>query len=259
MGRVMPVKKGESQAMLLTGASTYVISNGLQEFSSKTWGPQKLRLVFAGNKMFNGMGVKADSKIKTWADLKGKRVAMGPGLHGFTVPGFLSFGGLTLNDVKIVRASGHTAAAEMVMADAADACHVAAQSPNIKQWESSPFGLRYLPFDPKDKAGVARMEKAAPFMTLFWATTGSLGEGGPKWVAYYPYILSTYDTVDENVIYVITKSLVEGRDIYKGVQKPDSELWTLEETLSLKEADLHPLPPRPNQVCQGKREVDRRA
>jgi TRAP transporter TAXI family solute receptor len=233
MGRVLPVRKGESQAMLLTGASCYVVSNGLQEFSVTGWGPQKLRLVFAGNKMFNGLGVKANSGIKSWPDLKGKKVAMGPGLLSMTIPGFLAYGGLTPNDMVIVRAAGYTAAVDMVMSDAADSCHAAAQSPNVKQWESAPYGLRYLPFDPKNKEGWERMYKAAPFMSPVWADSGSLGEGGPKWLAYYPYVLDTYDTVDEKIIYAMVKGLVEGRSMYKDVQKPDSELWTLEEALNL--------------------------
>jgi TRAP transporter TAXI family solute receptor len=243
MGRVLPVRKGESQATLLTGASCYVVSNGLQEFSVKGWGPQKIRTVFAGNKMFNGLGVKADSGIKTWSDFKGKKVAMGPGLLSMTVPGFLAYGGLTLKDVVVVRAAGYTAAVDMVQSDAADGCHTAAQSPSVKQWESSPHGLRYLPFDQKNKEGWERMSKEAPFMGPIWADSGALGEGGPKWLAYYPFVLDTYDTVDEKIIYTMVKGLVEGRDIYKDIQKPDSELWTLEETLNLTKPIFTPFHP----------------
>lgn len=233
MGRVLPVRNGESQGTIISGASCYTISNGLQEFSAKGWGPQKIRLVFAGNRMFNGLGVKADSGIKNWADLKGKRIAMGPGLLSMTVPAFLAYGGLTLKDVKLVSAAGYNAAVDMVQSDAADGCHASAQSPNIKAWESSPYGLRYLPFDQKNKEGWERLSKAAPFMSPVWATSGALGEGGPKCLAYYTNTMSSYDTVDENVIYIIVKALIEGRNFYKDIQKPESEDWNFEETLNL--------------------------
>jgi TRAP transporter TAXI family solute receptor len=233
MGRLLPVKKGESQAMVVTGATCYVASNGLQEFSAKGWGPQKLRLVYAGNRMFMGMAVKANSGIKTWSDLKGKKVAMGPGFLGLAVPGLLAYGGLQINDVVIVRAAGFVAGIDMVMNNAADCCYASAQGPTLKQWESAPYGLRYLPFDPKNKEGWERMNNIAPFMSPGWVELGALGEGGPKWLVFYPYVLSSYESVDDKIIFLIVKSLVEGRNVYKDVNKPDSEYWTLEETLNL--------------------------
>jgi TRAP transporter TAXI family solute receptor len=181
------------------------------------------------------MAVRADSGIKTWADLKGKRVALPPGLFSLTVPALLAYGGLSLDDVVVVRAAGYTAGIKMVMQNAADACHACPVTPLTKEWESAPYGLRYLPMEPEDKQAWERMRKFAPFMASpIWADYGGLGEGGPKWLAFYPYTLSSYDTTDEKVVYVIVKAMVEGRDIYKNVKKPSSEQWTLDMTLDTK-------------------------
>jgi len=132
-----------------------------------------------------------------------------------------------------VRAAGYTAGMKMVMEGSADACHTCPVTPLTKEWESAPYGLRYLPMDKKDKSAWERMNKFAPFMAYpIWADYGGLGEGGHKWLAYYPYAMSTYDTVDGEVIYTIVKAMVEGRDLYKNVSKPSSEEWTLEITLN---------------------------
>lgn len=244
MARVLPVKKGEAQAAILTAATVYFASNGLGEFAAKDWGPQRLRLVFGGNVIHHGMAVRADSGIKTWADLKGKKVAFPPGLFALTVPALLAYGGLSKDDVVILRAAGYVAGVKMVMDGSADACHTCPVTPLTKEWESAPYGLRYLPMDRKDKDAWERMKKFAPFMASpIWADYGGLGEGGPKWLAYYPYTLTTYDTIDEEIVYHIAKAMVEGRDLYKGVTKPSSEEWTLEITLDLNKPVFIPFHP----------------
>lgn len=234
VGRVLPMKTGEAQVGVLTAATVYFASEGLGEFSAKNWGPQKLRLVFAGNVIHHGLAVRGDSPIKTWADLKGKKVAFPPGLFALTVPAFLAYGGLTKDDVVVIRSPGYTAGIRMVMQNKADATHCCPVTTLMKEWESAPFKLRYLPMDPKDTPAWERMKKYAPFMASpIWADYGALGEGGPKWLAYYPYTLSSYDATGEDVIYTIVKALVDGRDLYKDVKKPSSEQWTLKDTLDV--------------------------
>jgi TRAP transporter TAXI family solute receptor len=234
VGRVLPVKKGQAQVAILTAATVYFVSNGKGEFGAKEWGPQRIRLVFAGNIIHHGMALRANSGIKTWADLKGKKVAYPPGLFSMTVPAFIAYGGLSMDDVVVLRAAGYIAGVKMTMEGKADACHACPVTPLTKEWEAAPYGLRYLPMDPGDKAAWDRMRKFAPFMASpIWADYGGLGEGGPKWLAYYPYTLTSYDTVDEESIYTIVKGMVDGYDLYKDVKKPSSGQWTLKDTLNL--------------------------
>jgi TRAP transporter TAXI family solute receptor len=234
MARLLPVKRGEAQAMVITASTTYQASNGVEDFSKKMWGPQRIRYVFGGNVIQHGMGVKVNSGIKTWADLKGKRVCLSAGVAKMSIPGFLAYGGLTKEDVVLVPAGGYMHAIKTVMSGGADACHLCPSSPISKEWEAAPYGLRYLPMSKDDTAAWDRMRKYAPFMASpIWTTTGARGEGGDKWLAYYPYTISTYDTVPEDQIYTIVKVMDQGRDLYKDVKRPESEQWTMEISLDL--------------------------
>jgi TRAP transporter TAXI family solute receptor len=234
VGRILPMKTGEAQVGIITAATVHFASEGKGEFSAKDWGPQRLRLVFSGNVLQHGLAVRGDSPIKTWADLKGKKVAFPPGLFALTVPAFLAYGGLAEDDVVVMRAPGYIGGIKMVMQNKADACHAVPVTGLMKEWEAAPYKLRYLPMDQKDKAAWERMRNIAPFMASpIWADYGALGEGGAKWLAYYPYTLTAYENASEDVIYTIVKALVDGRDLYKDVKKPSSGQWTLKDTLDM--------------------------
>ena len=106
--KILPIKKGMMQLSLFTGAGQYYALMGLGVFGSSDWGPQPLRLVFACPQgSIAGMMVRGDSGIKTLSDLKGKRVVLIPAspacksLH----EGYLAFGGLSWDDVKVVNVS----------------------------------------------------------------------------------------------------------------------------------------------------------
>jgi hypothetical protein len=209
VGRILPMKTGEAQVGIITAATVHFASEGKGEFSAKDWGPQRL-------------------------DLKGKKVAFPPGLFALTVPAFLAYGGLAEDDVVVMRAPGYIGGIKMVMQNKADACHAVPVTGLMKEWEAAPYKLRYLPMDQKDKAAWERMRNIAPFMASpIWADYGALGEGGAKWLAYYPYTLTAYENASEDVIYTIVKALVDGRDLYKDVKKPSSGQWTLKDTLDM--------------------------
>jgi TRAP transporter TAXI family solute receptor len=233
MGRILPVRIGEAQLALVTTGSVYFVSRGLGEFSGKEWGPQRIRIVYSGSPIQHGLAVRGDSGIYTWADLKGKRIALAPGIFTLTVPGFLAYGGLTPADVIMVPAPGYIASLRMVMDGVADAAHAAVPTPLVAEWEAAPFGLRFMPMDPKDKEAWERLHKHAPFMSPVWVDTGAVGIDGPKWLGNYPYIMVTYDFVDEHVIYTIVRAMDEGHDLFKAVRPPDTELWSMELTLDL--------------------------
>ncbi|MBM4332578.1 MAG: TAXI family TRAP transporter solute-binding subunit [Deltaproteobacteria bacterium] len=234
-GRVLPLKKGEAELTILTAASVYFVSSGLEEFSAKEWGPQKIRYVYGGSDIPLGMGVRGDSGIKTWADLKGKRVAWPPGLFALTLPAFLAYGGLTEADIIKVPVAGYMAGVRAVMDGKADTAITATPTPAVKEWEAAPYKLYYLPMDDpkKEPAGWKRLMEKAPFMGPVWATSGALGIGGAKWVSDYPYTMVGYDFVSEHLVYTIVKAMDEGYALYKAVRLPDSEQWNMERSLNL--------------------------
>lgn len=117
------------------------------------------------------------------------------------------------------------------MADAAHACPISSYA---YEWEAAPYGLYYLPMDPEDKAAWKRLGEIAPFMNYpIWTDYGAMGIDGPKWLAGYGYAMTTYDFVDEQVIYTIVKALDEGYDLFKAVCPPTSETWNMEFALDL--------------------------
>jgi len=242
MARLLPIKNGEAQVGILSAGTVYTASMGKDDFARKMWGPQQLRYVFGGSAVIIGVAVKADSGIKTWNDLKGKRVCIAPGALSAAMNALMAYGNLTTDDVKIVRATGYTHAIKTVMSGGGDACILAVTSPVAKEWDAAPYGLRYMPLSDKDTAGWERVVKYSP-LAPFWTTYGSPGEGGPKWLAYYPYVLVTYPNASEEVVYTMVKALVEGRDLYKDVNKPESEQWNMESALDLKKPVFIPYHP----------------
>jgi hypothetical protein len=232
----MAIIKGDAELGVFSAASVYVAAHGLMEFEKSNAGPQKVRLVFGGDSLAHGLIVKADSGIKKWEDLKGKRVAMAPGLFSMTVPAFLAYGGLDLDDVVLLRASGYVSAIKMVMSGAADACHGTPETPLCREMESSPYGLRYMPFDPNNKEAIDKMLKVAPFLrNILLITNGALGEGKKDgvWLPAYPYTVATMDSANEDVIYTVVKALTEGYNLFKDANPRSTPLFTLERTIAL--------------------------
>ncbi len=233
VGRVVPLKTGEAVVAVLAASTLYYASHGIQDFATANWGPQKFRLVFNGHAMEHGMAVRANSGIKTWADLKGKKVTDPAGIFRESTLALLAYGNVKREEVIWVKASGYTDALRLVMDGVADACHATPSSPAMKEWETT-HGLRWLPMDPKDKNAWERMAEVAPYMArAIWTEAGALGEGGPKWLAYYPNTLACLDNASEEVIYMIVKALVEGYDLYKNVQPPATTHWSVKDTLDL--------------------------
>ena len=80
-------------------------------FGKKTWGPQPISMAFASiGGAGIGLGVAKDTGVKSYADLKGKRIAWVRGAPALNqnAASFLAYGGLTWNDVKKVEFGGWT-------------------------------------------------------------------------------------------------------------------------------------------------------
>jgi hypothetical protein len=81
-------------------------------------------------------------------------------------------------------------------------------------------------FSHKDKAGWARMNKVAPFFFPFMGTEGAeLSPDKPVESATYPYpVLMTYASQDANLVYAMTRAMVDTFDLYKGAA-PGNSGW----------------------------------
>jgi TRAP transporter TAXI family solute receptor len=234
MAKILPLKTGMMQLSLFTGAGQYYAIMGLGVFASKDWGPQPIRLVFACPKgAIAGMMVRGDSGIKTLADLKGRRVTLIPAspackaLH----EGYLAFGGLTWDDVKIVNVSSWGAAWKAVIDGAADTAHCLNASSKAFELAASPHGIHWLPAPSEDKQGWAKLNEFCPYLRPYTATQGAgISEDNPAIIASYYYGLICYPDLDEEIVYRLTKGIWNGYDIYSPMH-PSLKLWTREGAL----------------------------
>ena len=229
IAKLMPVKAQEASFSILTGAGQFMASRGLQLFAAPNMGPQRLRLVWACNLgAVAGMMTRADSGIKTLADLKGKRVAFIPGspactfLHG----GYLAFGGLDWKDVKKVKVSSWKAAWKSVLEGSSDTAHCLITSSAAMELAASPHGIHWLPAPPQDKEGWKRLNSWCPYLRPYKAVKGAgITPQKPAHIASYYYGFVTYPELNPKLAEIITGSIYNGYDIYADMHAALKE-WT---------------------------------
>lgn len=219
ISRMAPLRDGKLQ-LSANGIGTYFGQEGVFDFASPDWGPQKLRLLLMNNGEANiVIGVAADLGIKTIADLKGKRVAwtVGSPALNHNMASLLAFAGLTWDDVVKVEAPGFTAAWTAIVNNQADAAVSSTVSGTVKKLEASPRGLFWPPMPHDDKAGWERVKKLAPYTGPHMATIGAgISKDKPHEGAAYPYpVLITTDKGDPDLVYNLTKALDLYYDDYK--------------------------------------------
>lgn len=106
-----------------------------------------VRLLMLGTRIPAGQVVGEDSGIKNYQDLKGKTVVLGFGSSVAMNNGAkaaLYAGGLTEDDVKVVKTSDVVAAARMVIDKKADACYGSVGTPIFQQVAAARKGARHL-------------------------------------------------------------------------------------------------------------------
>jgi uncharacterized protein len=196
---------------------------GAFDFAGKDQGPQKVRLVLANTAepINYGVAVANDLGIKTYADLKGKRVAWYSNFPVVNVntEAYLAYGGLTWDDVQRVDVDGFfTAALKALMAGEVDAAFAATAGPDAQDAAAGPRGLFWPPIDPENAEGVERLEAVAPYFVPHSASEGpGIDHASGHHGAHYPYpILVAMEGANADLVYNMTKALVELYPQYKG-------------------------------------------
>ena len=229
MSRLVPLQQEKVQFSAF-GIGGYQASEGVFEFGAANWGPQPVRLLAMSNGDFcNAVIVAGDIGVKTYADLKGKRVASvkaAPALNHNTYA-FLRFGGLEWSDVEEVVFGGYGASMDAIVANQVDAGNTNTTASFATRIFASPRGGVYPPTPHDDKEGWERMRDVAPY---FFPATCSEGAGitTPFEGANYPYpILIAYGSQDADLSYAMTKALFELYPAYKDAA-PGANGWALE-------------------------------
>lgn len=231
VSRLLPLVKKRVQ-FSANGVATYFAQEGVFQFAGKKWGPLKLRLVMMSFGDSNqALGVADDLGIKSYADLRGKRVPYVRGAPALNVPteAFLACGGLTWDDVERVDFPGYASMWTGVVNGQVDAAYANTVSGPTRKLEASPRGI-FWPPAPHDDAGCwERMTKVVPFLLPHMATRGaSISVEQPHEGATYPYpLLIALDDQDEQLVHDVAKVIHIHYDEYQRAD-PGGVGWALE-------------------------------
>jgi TRAP transporter TAXI family solute receptor len=231
VSRMTPLKTGRAQISAM-GIGSYFAQEGMDVFAAKGWGPQKIRMLVTSVAANNiSLAVAADTGVKEYKDLKGKRVGwvVGSAALNTNAEALLAFAGLTWKDVEKVEFSGYGAVWKGMVNDQVDAAIGSTITGPAKELEASPRGIVWPPTPHGDKAGWARLNKVAPYYQPHMATAGAGGisKEHPYEGPNYPYpIMIAYDTQSEDFVYSTMKAMDLLYDQYKD-GAPGSDGWAL--------------------------------
>ncbi|MBE0621221.1 MAG: TAXI family TRAP transporter solute-binding subunit [Burkholderiales bacterium] len=232
VSRNLPLRNGQVQFSANGVGGAYLAQEGLYDFGSKQWGPQPVRglLLNTSDQLLTVLAAK-DSGIKTVADMKGKRVAWVIGAPSLNenITAILAFANLTWNDVEKVEFGGFGAAMDGIVNNQVDAAFSSSISGKAYAIAKSPRGLIYPVISHKDKEGWKRLNKLAPFFMPYMGTEGAeLSKDHPAESSTYPYpILMTYASQKTDLVYNMTKAMVDSFDLYKS-SAPGNSGWAVD-------------------------------
>jgi TRAP transporter TAXI family solute receptor len=161
------------------------------------------------------MHVRADSDIKSIADLKGKRVSSGfrsQKTIGRIIEAYLGTAGLSYKDVEQVPTPNIVREAEDFMAGKVDVMFFALGSAAIKQANASVGGLRVLQVD-DSPAVVKRLQQALPGAYILTVNPAPSIEGitRPTKLVAFDMVLVVRAELGDDVVYKVTKALYESK------------------------------------------------
>ena len=241
VARMEPLRQGKAQ-FSLNGIGVYLAQEGVLEFGSENWGPQKIRVLGTnsggGVAMSTGVAREACEQVGkpncegfTHADVKDLRVAFikgAPALNTNTTA-WLAYGGLTWDDVEKVEFGGFGPAWKGMVDGSVDVAFSSTNAGVTYEAASSPRGLFWPPFDPADEDAFQRLIDVAPYYIKSQGRVGAnIDDTGGVDMAAFPYpILIGLDTTDADLTYNMTKAMFELLPAYTG-KTPGIEGWGLE-------------------------------
>jgi len=233
VARTEPLRQGKVQFSATGVGGSFMAQEGVFVFGTKRWGPQKVRVLMANNggRVALAVGVADDVGVKTYADLKGKRVAWVKGAPALNVnvTAYLAYAGLTWDDVEKVEFGGFSASWKGMVNGQVDAAFASTNSGKAYEMASSPRGLTWPAIDPGNAEGLERMQKVAPFFSPFTAKVGATiddTDGAPSAGYAYPVLIAMHDH-DSQMVYEMTKAMDTLFDSYKG-KAPGINGWSRE-------------------------------
>jgi uncharacterized protein len=228
ISRINNIKNGKAQFGAM--AESLMAQEGIDDFAQMEYGPLPLRTIHISARQTNySLATYPDSGVDINDlpnSLKGKKVGwlVGSPFTQRAVEAQLAFYGLSLDDVELVEVFSIP---EMYDALLKGDLHVSVlDSGGSKATElENTNGVVWLPFPKDNTEGWDRLHAINPQLSYLHGKFGAgLSEENPQHVATLPHpTYFTYDEVDENTVYWITKMIVESYDSYK--DKMDAMAW----------------------------------
>jgi TRAP transporter TAXI family solute receptor len=206
--------------MVGRGEAELGISN-IMEVADGIMGTQKdLRIVTAIHALRTPFFVRKDSGMKTIADLKGKRVAMGySAMRNIdkAARAMLATAGLTENDIKPVLVPNVVRSADDFIAGAADMFYFAFGAPKVREVDASVGGIRVLEMDD------SKMPDARKIMPYGYATEvgpGPVFVGVEKPMKVYTFdnLIFTSAKAPDDFVYKVLDALEKNKAELVSVQ-----------------------------------------
>ena len=230
VSRLAPLRDGKVHFSATGFGSGYLSIEGVFNFGERDWGPQPVRLVAMSNgEDCAGIIVAGDIGVRTYADLKGKRlpwVKGAPALN-YVMSSYLRFAGLDLKDVTLVEFGGYGATMDAVVAGQLDGALTNSSSGFATKIAAGPRGHIYPPVPHDDAEGWKRLNEVAPFLVKHICREGA-GVTEPFESASYPYpVLIAYDSQDPQLVHAMTKAIFDLYPDFKDAA-PGARGWALD-------------------------------
>jgi len=227
IGRMTPLRQGTAQ-FTRTGAEYIYAFEGDNEFATKEWGPQSIRVVWAPTAPAS-FAVLEDSGIVEPADLAGKRVPTFTANASATnkMDAILAGAGLTRGDVETVEVD-YGAQAEALEAGKVDVVYMSVGAPALFELDGS-SGISWLRLDPADERLAAALAERAPDVWIDEFTHGAGQAEGQRdnGLSFVVPVVTTTDTPGDTVRQLIT-GVTASFDDYKGATST-TPLWGMDE------------------------------
>lgn len=231
VSRLLPLVRGRVQ-FSANGIATIFAQEGVFQFADPAWGPLPLRVVMTSNGDSNqALAVAADTGVRTYAELRGRRVPYVRGAPALNVSteALLGCGGLTWDDVQRVDFPGYDAMWTGIVNGQVDAAYATTVSGPTRRLEASPRGIFWPPLPHDDAECWAAVRRIAPYITPHMGTRGAgISAEAPHEGGTYPYpLLIVLDTADADMVSAMAAVIVEHYEEYRHAD-PGAVGWALD-------------------------------
>ncbi len=217
------LKTGQVQMYASSTTTTLDPLNGKGDFAKAPWGPQPLRTLVVGKSRFWGFYTTKKTGIKTFADVKGKRVTFFPSdlTRTNTMESAFKAHGFTWNDVKKVSFDETGAAQQGLLDGTVDVAFTGFPAPKMVEVDAT-LGAVVIGFSNTPEM-IKIFQSLLPHELVIAAKGSFVGVVEDMLLPASVDAFIAYNTLDDDLAYQITKGVYDANaEILKN---PAAEGW----------------------------------